>query len=212
MALAFLKELLGAAYTEQLDAQISEAVGKGFVARADFNALKESKKALEAQLSEANAAIEGFRAADKDLEAERAKAAEYKARAEQAETEYKARAEQAETEYRARAGQAEQDAARQLEDYKFNSWFDALVSQRGGRNAAVIRTLAGEEQLAALRRSKNRDEDGRALFDALEKEAAYAFEDKTPPPPPSAAGAAQTVLADDTAAYRAAAGLAGARE
>ena len=81
MGLAFLKELLGDAYTEQLDAQISEAVGKSFVARADFNALKESKKALETQLSEANAAIDGLRAADKDLEAARKETEEYKARA-----------------------------------------------------------------------------------------------------------------------------------
>ena len=185
MGLAFLKELLGDAYTEQLDAQISEAVGKSFVARADFNALKESKKALETQLSEANAAIDGLRAADKDLEAARKETEEYKARAEQ----------------------AQQDAAEKLEDYKFNSWFDGLVTQRGGRNAAVIRTLAGAEQLAALRKSQNRDEDGKALFDALEKENAYAFEDKTPPPPPYDTGAAQTVLSDDTAAIRAAAGL-----
>lgn len=185
MALAFLKELLGDAYTEQLDAKISEAVGKGFVAKADFNALKESKKALEAQLAEANAAIEGFRAADKDIEAVRKEAEAYKAR----------------------AAKAEQDAAAQLEDYKFNAWFDGLVTQRGGRSAAVIRALAGDEQLAALQKSQNRDADGKALFDALEKENAYAFEDKTPPPPPYATGAAQPVLADETAAYRAAAGL-----
>lgn len=38
MALAFLKELLGDAYTEQLDAKISEAVGKGFVAKAERDA------------------------------------------------------------------------------------------------------------------------------------------------------------------------------
>ena len=185
MALKFLKELLGDAYTEQLDAQISEAVGKGFVARGDFNALKEAKKALEAQLAEANAAIEGFRETDKDIEAVRKEAEAYKAK----------------------AAEAEQNAAAQLEAYKFDSWFEALAARHKAHNADVIRTLAGEERMQALRASKNRDEDGRALFEALEKESAYAFEDRTPPPPPYATGAAQTILADDTAAYRAAAGL-----
>lgn len=185
MALAFLKELLGDAYTEQLDAKISEAVGKGFVARADFNELKETKKALEAQLAEANTAIEGFRAADKDIEAVRKEAEQYKDR----------------------AAQIEQDYVAKLEAYQFDSWFDGYVAQRKGRNAAVIRTLAGEEQLQKLRASKNRDEDAKALFDALEKENAYAFEDKTPPPPAYATGVAQQILTDPSAAYRAAAGL-----
>lgn len=185
MALAFLKELLGDKYTEELDAKISDAVGKGFVAKADFNELKETKKLLETQLAEANTAIEGFRAADKDIEAVRREADEYKARAEQ----------------------IERNAAAQLEAYKFDSWFDGLVAQRKGRNAAVIRTLAGEEKMAALRVSKNRDEDAKALFDALEKESAYAFEDKTPPPPPYATGAAQSMMANSDAVYRAAAGL-----
>lgn len=185
MALAILKELLGDAYTEQLDTKISEAVGKGFVARSDFNELKEAKKSLEAQLAEANTAIEGFRAADKDIEAVRKEAEEY----------------------RARAAQIEKDAAAQLEAYKFDNWLDSYIAQRKGRNAAVIRTLVGEEQLEKLRASKNRDEDAKALFDALEKEHAYAFEDKTPPPPPYAAGAAQQIMTDPSAAYRAAAGL-----
>ena len=185
MALAFLKELLGDAYTEELAAKISEAVGKGFVARADFNELKETKKSLETQLAEANTAIEGFRAADKDIETVRKEAEAYKARAEQ----------------------AEKDAAAQLEAYKFENWFDGYVAQRKGRNAAVIRTLAGEDQLEKLRASKNRDEDAKVLFDALEKENAYAFEDKTPPPPAYATGAAQQILTDPSAAYRAAAGL-----
>ena len=185
MALAFLKELLGDAYTEQLDAKISEAVGKGFVAKADFNELKEAKRLLEAQLAEANTAIEGFQAADKDIEAVRKEAEEYKAR----------------------TAQIEQDYAAKLEAYKFDSWFDGIVAQRKGRNAAVIRTLAGEEKMAALRASKNREEDAKALFDTLEKESAYAFEDKTPAPPPYAGGTAQSMMADPTAAYRAAAGL-----
>ena len=91
------------------------------------------------------------------------------------------------TDYKARAEQAEKDAAAQLEDYKFNAWFDGLAAQHKARNAAVIRTLAGEERMQALRASANRDADAKALFETLEKDASYAF-DITPPPPQYAAG------------------------
>ena len=52
----------------------------------------------------------------------------------------------------------------------------------------MIRTLAGEDRMKALMASKNRDEDGKALFEDLTKNSAYAFEDQTPPPPPYAGG------------------------
>ena len=37
--LDWLKTILGDAYTEEIDKKVSEEIGKGFVARADFNAL-----------------------------------------------------------------------------------------------------------------------------------------------------------------------------
>ena len=46
MALEWLKPILGDGYTEEIDKAVSEQIGKGFVARADFNELKESKKML----------------------------------------------------------------------------------------------------------------------------------------------------------------------
>ena len=42
MALEWLKPILGDGYTEEIDKAVSEQIGKGFVARADFNELKES--------------------------------------------------------------------------------------------------------------------------------------------------------------------------
>ena len=181
MALEWLKPILGDGYTEEIDKAVSEQIGKGFVARADFNELKESKKSTDAQLAEANKTIESLQAADKDIEAVRKEAADYKAKAEQ----------------------AQKDAAAQLEAYKF----DSLVSQNHGRDAAVIRTLAGAERLDALRKSQNRDEDGKALFADLLKNSAYAFEDQAPPPPPYAGGTGTTSFAGDNAAMRAAMGL-----
>ena len=73
MALEWLKPILGDGYTEEIDKAVSEQIGKGFVARADFNELKESKKSTDAQLAEANKTIESLQAADKDIEAVRKK-------------------------------------------------------------------------------------------------------------------------------------------
>ncbi len=49
--LDFLKTILGAHYTEEIDKKISDEIGKGFVARADFNNANEAKKKLEEQLA-----------------------------------------------------------------------------------------------------------------------------------------------------------------
>ena len=108
---------------------------------------------------------------------------------------------------KARAEQAEKDAAAQLDAYKFDTWFDGLAAQYHARNGAVIRTLAGEDRMKALRESKNRDEDGKALFEDLTKNSAYAFEDQTPPPPPYAGGTGGSPVTASDAAMRAAMGL-----
>lgn len=174
--LDFLKEILGDAYTEDIDTRVSEEVGKAFVAKIDFDTKNSELKAAKAQLVDAEKTIEGLQAEGKDLEAVRKEAADYKARAEQ----------------------AEKDAAEQLEEYKFSSWFDSQVAAYKGRNAAVIRTLAGDEKMQALRNSANRDADAKALFEQLQLDNSYAFEDNTPPPPPYAGGAGSgTLLGSD---------------
>lgn len=63
----------------------------------------------------------------------------------------------------------------------------------------MLRTLAGEEKMQALRASTNRDADAQALFEQLKKDSAYAFEDMTPPPPPFADGdGTNTLLGAET--------------
>ncbi|MCM1295659.1 MAG: phage scaffolding protein [Muribaculaceae bacterium] len=163
--LEWLKGILGDSYTEEIDKKISEELGRRMVAKVDFDAKNTELKAARAQLADAGTTIEGLRAEGKDIETLRREVEEYKTR----------------------AAKAEQDAAAQLEDYKFNSWFDGLVAKHKGRDAAVIRALAGDERMQALRESKNRDEDGKALFADLMAGSAYAF-DTTPPPPLYAAG------------------------
>ena len=158
MTFDWLKTLLGDAYTEDIDKTVATEIGKRFTAKADFEAKSTELKNAKAQLAEANKTIEGLQAADKDIEAVRKEAAEYKAKAEQ----------------------AEKDAAAQL---------------------------AGTERMDALRKSQNRDADGKALFNDLLKNSAYAFEDQTPPPPPYAGGTGSASAAADDAAMRAAMGL-----
>ena len=170
--LDFLKEILGDAYTEDIDTRVSEEVGKRFVAKSDFTAKSNELKAVQARLDDAAKTIESLQEAGKDLEAVRKEAEEY----------------------RARAQQAEKDAAAQLEEYKFDTWWNGQVSANKGRNAAVLRTLAGEEKMQALRASTNRDADAKVLFEQLKKDSAYAFEDMTPPPPPFADGDGTTTL------------------
>lgn len=66
--LEWLKRILGEAYTEEIDKQVSDEIGKGFVARSDFNAANDAKKGLEQQLSDANKAIDDMKANAGDAE------------------------------------------------------------------------------------------------------------------------------------------------
>lgn len=111
-------------------------------------------------------------------------------------------------EYKAKAEQAEKDAAEQLESYKFNAWFDGLVAQNHGRDGAVIRTLAGTERMGRFAQdARTGTKTARPMFNDLLKNSAYAFEDQAPPPPPYAGGTGTTSFAGDNAAMRSAMGL-----
>lgn len=59
--LDWLKDILGEQYTDDIDKKVSGEIGKAFVARSDFNAANEAKKGLEAQLADANKAIEDMK-------------------------------------------------------------------------------------------------------------------------------------------------------
>lgn len=49
----WLKEILGDSYTEDIDGRVSAEIGKGFVARADFNTKNDEVKTLQGQLKTA---------------------------------------------------------------------------------------------------------------------------------------------------------------
>ena len=59
MKLLWLKEIIGDAYTEVMDAAACQAIGKDFVARADFNAKNTRVKELEAQVGQLEEAAKG---------------------------------------------------------------------------------------------------------------------------------------------------------
>lgn len=65
MKLQWMKDILGDAYTEELDAKVCTALGERFVARADFNDKATKLKEAEAQVTQLDAAV---KARDKQLE------------------------------------------------------------------------------------------------------------------------------------------------
>ena len=60
MKLLWLKEIIGDAYTEDMDAAACQAIGKDFVARADFNAKNTRVKELEAQVGQLEEAAKAY--------------------------------------------------------------------------------------------------------------------------------------------------------
>lgn len=57
MALEWLKEILGDAYTEEIDTKVSQKVGKDFVARKDFNEQKKAADTLRVEIATKDATI-----------------------------------------------------------------------------------------------------------------------------------------------------------
>lgn len=65
MKLQWMKDIFGDAYTDEMDAKVSAALGERFVARADFNEKTGKVKELETQVAQLN---EGIKTRDKQLE------------------------------------------------------------------------------------------------------------------------------------------------
>lgn len=154
--LEWLKGILGEAYTEEIDKQVSAEIGRGFVAKADYNARNEALKTAQAQLAEAGKTIEGFKVLD--VEGIKKAADEWKARAEQ----------------------AEKDAAAQVAAVKFDAQLDNAIQARKGRSATAIKALL---DLDALRASQNQEADLQAALDGLAGSEAYLFDAGTTAPP-----------------------------
>lgn len=178
--LEWLKEILGESYTEEIDKKVSAEIGRGFVAKVDFDAKNTELKTLKGQLNEANQKIQTFEGMD--IEAVRREAADWKKKAEE----------------------AKRSAADQVAAVRFDAQLDAAISKAKGRSAKAIKALL---DLDALRASKDPDKEIGAALEQLAKESGYLF-DTGNPPPPYAGGTGGTPLGGNPdAALRAAFGL-----
>lgn len=150
-----------------------EAAKKPF---ADYDTLK-------TQLTDANKAIEGFKAMDVDG------------------------VKKAADEWKAKYEQAEKDHAAKLADMKFDGLLSGAVSAAKGKNAKAIRALL---DMDALKASKNQSEDIKTALETLKKDSGYLFDDDQTPPPYAAGTGKQTTTtkySPEENAIRAAAGL-----
>jgi len=89
LMLEWLKDILGDGYTEEIDKQVSNEIGKAYAPRADLDSANEAKAAAEAQLADANKTIAGYK--DMDIDAIRQSAADWQTKAEQAQKDADAR-------------------------------------------------------------------------------------------------------------------------
>lgn len=165
--LEWLKTILGDGYSEELDKKVSEEIGKGFVAKADFNTIKDVKKDLENKLAEAGTTIEGFKAMDIDG------------------------IKRAAEDWEVKAKQAEKDAAAKIAEMEFNTLLDGTITSSKGRNAKAIKALLDVDSLKA---SKNRTEDITKALEALKTENGYLFDSEGAPPPRVVGGAPGATL------------------
>ena len=67
--LDWLKPILGDAYTEEIDSKIAAEIGKGFVARADFNEVSTAKKKLEQDVATRDQQLEDLKKSTGDAAA-----------------------------------------------------------------------------------------------------------------------------------------------
>lgn len=63
MALEWLKTILGDGYTDDIESKIAQEIGKGFVSKADFNAVKTQQKKLEDDLKTRDTQLEELKKA-----------------------------------------------------------------------------------------------------------------------------------------------------
>ena len=169
MALAWAKELLGEAYTEELEQKLEEKITEEYAPKADFEAATTKADGLEAQLKEANETIGKFEGLDP--EQVKAQIADYKQRAEA----------------------AEKDRDEKLESAAFEAKITQALTEAKAHNPKLAR---GALDLDALRKSKNQDADIAAAIAAAQKSDGYLFAPAgagAEPAPASGTGASAVV-------------------
>ena len=164
--LEWLKPILGESYTEDIDKKISAEISKSFVAKSDFDAADEARKAAETQLTEANKTIAGYK--EMDIDAIRQSAADWQAKAEQ----------------------AQKDADARVDAVQFDGELNNEIIKAGGRNPKAIKALLDVD---TLRGSKDRRTAIASALDALKQGEGYLFSSGETPPPYAAGTGTGTV-------------------
>jgi hypothetical protein len=149
MALKWAKEVLGSAYTEELEKKIETQINGEYATRAELETATTNEEALKKQLKDAQDTLQGLDG--KGVEAVKKEAADYKQRAEQ----------------------AEKDRDEKLAEMRFESMLDGLIVHAKGRDVQTVKPVL---DIATLRTSKNQEADIKAALDAAKKSHAYLFE------------------------------------
>lgn len=163
--LDWLKTILGDAYTDDIDKKVSDEIGKGFVARADFNTVNEAKKTLETTVKDRDTQLEELKKIDP---------AALQAKI---------------TELQTSNSTAQADFDKQLKQVKLNSAIEMRLIKEGAVNATAVKALldAGKisldgENIVGL------DDQIKAIRDSNK----WAFAAQTPPKSGERHGAAGT--------------------
>ena len=149
--LDWLKPILGDNYTEEIDKQVSQHVGKNFVSKTDFNNLNETKKAQDSQITEMTTAIEGLKANGADVENLNKQIEDLQKQVTDTQT----------------------AADEKIADMAFNGLITESILSQKGRNEKIIRTLLDVKTLKA---SKNQQADILAAVTAVKESESYLFE------------------------------------
>ena len=62
----FLKELIGEAYTDEVEKKVAQEVGKAYVPKSKYDEVNSDKKALEKTISDGDAQLEALKGVDAD--------------------------------------------------------------------------------------------------------------------------------------------------
>lgn len=161
--LEWLKTILGDTYTEDIDKKVSEEIGKGFVARADFNALNETKKALDGQIKDRDKQLDDLKKSSGDN-------AELQKQIEELQSQNKTVKAEYET---------------NLKKVTLDSKIETALMGAKVKNTRAARALLDETKLSL---DGNNLIGLDAQIEALKKSDAYLFGDNKPLNPPAPAG------------------------
>lgn len=167
MKLQWLKEIVGDAYTEEMDTAVCQALGKEFVSRADFNEKNTKVKELETQVTQLTDTV---KARDKQLDDLKKSAGDNEDLKNQIET----LAQQ----------NKEQKAAheKELAEVKLMAAVDSELTAAGSKNNVAVRAILADFLKDAkivdgkvTSKGSNGDETLAAKLEALKKDAATDF-------------------------------------